>query len=70
MIKDSIVEEVRKYREKHVAAYGHDIKRIAVALREREAKSKRPVLNPGPKYILKLDVQVFRDPSSQDGQKE
>ncbi len=53
MIKDPIIEEVRKYRKEHVEAYGHDIKRIAVALREREAKSNRPVLNPGPKYILK-----------------
>ena len=53
MIKDPIVEEVRKYRDEHVKAYGHDIKRIAVALREREAKSQRPVLNPGPKYLLK-----------------
>jgi len=53
MIKDLIVEEVRKYREEHVDAYGHDIKRIAVALREREGKSKKPILNPGPKYILK-----------------
>ncbi|WP_169315567.1 hypothetical protein [Thiocystis violascens] len=53
MTKDPIVDEVRKYREEHVAAYGHDIKRIAAALREREVKSQRPLLNPGPKYLLK-----------------
>ncbi|AFL75583.1 hypothetical protein [Thiocystis violascens] len=53
MIKDPIVEEVRKYRDEHVAAYGHDIKRIAASLREREAKSQRLLLNPGPKYLLR-----------------
>lgn len=51
MIKDPIVDEIRRHREQHVATYGHDIKRIAAALREREAKSGRPVLNPGPKYL-------------------
>jgi hypothetical protein len=51
MIDDPIVEEVRKYREEHAAFYGHDLKRIVKALREREEKSKRPVLNPGPKYL-------------------
>ncbi|WP_295400058.1 hypothetical protein [uncultured Thiocystis sp.] len=52
MTKDPIVDEVRKHREEHVAAYGYDIKRIAAALRERETKSQRPLLNPGPKYLL------------------
>lgn len=51
MIEDPIVDEIHKHREQHVAIYGHDIKRIAAALREREAKSERPVLNPGPKYL-------------------
>ena len=53
MIKDPIAEEIRKHRDEHVEAYGHDIKRITAALREREAKSQRPVLNPGPKYLPK-----------------
>ncbi|MEB3883742.1 hypothetical protein [Lyngbya sp. CCY1209] len=51
MIDDPIVEEVRKYREQHSDFYGYDLKRIVMALREREEKSKRPVLNPGPKYL-------------------
>lgn len=51
MIEDPIVAEVRKHRDEHASAFGHDLKRIAAALREREAKSERPVLNPGPKYI-------------------
>ena len=52
MIDDPIVEEMRKHREEHASAYGHDLSRIIAALREREAQSKRPVLNPGPKYLL------------------
>jgi hypothetical protein len=52
MIDDPIVEEMRKHREEHASTYGHDLRRIIAALREREAQSKRPVLNPGPKYLL------------------
>lgn len=53
MIEDPIVEETRKHREEHAAAHGHDLRRIIAALREREEQSKRPVLNPGPKYLLR-----------------
>lgn len=56
MIEDPIVEEVRKHREEHASAYGHDLRRIIAALREREAQSKLPVLNPGPKYLLQKTV--------------
>ena len=52
MIEDPIVEEVRKQRKEHAAAYGHDLRRIIAALREREAQSRRPVLNPGPRFLL------------------
>ena len=51
MIEDPIVAEVRKYREEHATIFGHDLKRIVAALRERGRKSERPVLNPGPKYL-------------------
>ncbi|WP_200381466.1 hypothetical protein [Thiococcus pfennigii] len=53
MIDDPIVEEVRKHREEHASAHGHDLRRIVAALQEREARSQRPVLNPGPKYLLR-----------------
>jgi hypothetical protein len=53
MIDDPIVEEVRKHRDEHASAYGHDLRRIVAALQEREARSQRPVLNPGPKYLLR-----------------
>ena len=52
MIEDPIVAEVRKYREEHASVYGHDLRRIVAALQEREVQSKRPVLNPGPKYLF------------------
>nr|VFJ58120.1 MAG: hypothetical protein BECKDK2373C_GA0170839_106320 [Candidatus Kentron sp. DK] len=51
MIEDPIVAEVRRFREEHAATHGHDIRRIAGALREREKRSTRPLLNPGPKYL-------------------
>jgi len=53
MIEDPIVAEVRKYREQHAATYGYDLRRIVAALREREKMSERPVLNPGPRYIVR-----------------
>lgn len=52
MIEDPIVAEMRKHREEHASAYGHDLRKIIAALREREAQSQRPVLDPGPKYLL------------------
>nr|VFJ66742.1 MAG: hypothetical protein BECKFW1821B_GA0114236_11211 [Candidatus Kentron sp. FW] len=60
MIEDPIVAEVRKFREEHAATHGHDINRIAQALREREKQSTRPLLNPGPKYLAAC---VFRSKS-------
>lgn len=52
MIDDPIVEEIRKYRKEHAAMYGNDIRRIAEALLEKEKKSEREFLNPGPKRLL------------------
>ena len=53
MIEDPIVAEVRRYRKEHTLAHGSDLNRIVADLRRRERESKRPVLNPGPKLILK-----------------
>lgn len=49
MIEDPIVEEIRRHRKAHAAEHGHDLARIAQALRKREQESDRIVLNPGPK---------------------
>ncbi len=53
MIEDPIVEEVRKYRKEHAAEYGNDLKRIVEAFRAKERSSKRPLVNFGPKPLLK-----------------
>jgi hypothetical protein len=52
MIRDSIVDEVRKYRQKHAEKYGNDLKRIVEALRKSERESKRKLIDPGPKFRL------------------
>lgn len=67
MIDDPIVAEVRKHRQEHADEFGHNLKRIANALREREAKSKRPVLDPGPKYIPRDQVRNQANPGAKPG---
>ena len=52
MIEDPIVAEVRRYRKQHAEEHGNDLKRIVEALRKRERRSKRKLLNPGPKIRL------------------
>jgi len=51
MIDDPIIKDLRKHRQEHAAEHGHDLHRIVASLRQREAQSKRRVLNPGPKYL-------------------
>ena len=53
MIKDPIVDEVRRHRREHAARYGNDLPRIVEALREKERTSKHTLLDPGPKLFLK-----------------
>jgi hypothetical protein len=52
MTEDPIVAEVRRHRKEHAAEHGNDLKRIVEDLRQRERKSKRVLLNPGPKQLL------------------
>ncbi len=54
MINDPIVEEVRHFRQQHTEKYAHNLKRIVSALREKEQASKRPLLNTGPKLLVKV----------------
>ncbi len=51
MFEDPIVEEVRRYRKEHAAKYGNDIHRIFEALREKQKKSNREVVNFGPRKL-------------------
>ncbi|WPD23776.1 MAG: hypothetical protein Q3M24_08805 [Candidatus Electrothrix aestuarii] len=49
MIKDPIVEEIRKYRAEHAARYDNDLKRICEALRKQEKRSQKEFVHFGPK---------------------
>ena len=51
MINDPVVEDIRRHRQEHAERYGHDLKLIVEALRERERRSAHRVISPGPKYI-------------------
>lgn len=53
MFEDPIVEEIRHYRQEHASKYGNNMERIISALRKKEQESKRKVLNPGPKKLLR-----------------
>lgn len=52
MIEDPIVKEIRRFRRGHAARHGNDLDRICKALREREARSKRKVVNRNPRGLL------------------
>ncbi len=54
MWKDEIVDEVRKVREAHAAAHGHDLRRIFQDLKQKQdASGKRTVaLQPRPPRVL------------------
>ena len=54
MIDDPVVKEIRKYRQEHTEKYGHDLKKICIALREQEKSSGKPVIN------LKLRLLLLR----------
>ena len=51
MIDDPIVEEIRRFRAAHAEKYGNDPDRIFAAIKEREAKSQRTLINRGPKRL-------------------
>ena len=52
MIDDPVVKEIRKYRQEHTEKYGHDLKKICIALREQEKSSGKTVINLKPKLLL------------------
>lgn len=52
MTEDPIVEEIRRYRREHAARHGNDLAAICNALREREAKSTRKVVDRPPRMLL------------------
>lgn len=53
MIKDPIVEEVRKAREAHAAKFNYDLRAIYEDLKTQEKKNKRRFVALPPKYVQK-----------------
>jgi hypothetical protein len=53
MIKDHIVEEVRKVREAHAAQFNYDLRAIYDDIKKQERKSKRKFINLPPKHTSK-----------------
>jgi len=51
MIRDPIVEEIRRYRQEHSAKYDYDLKKICEALHHRQARSNKKVVSRGPRLI-------------------
>ena len=51
MWNDPIVDEVRRVREQHAAAFGYDLDAICKDLKEEERKSGRRVVRLAPKRI-------------------
>ncbi|NNJ84286.1 MAG: hypothetical protein HKP13_05015 [Gammaproteobacteria bacterium] len=49
MIRDPIVEEIRRYRQEHSEKYDYDLKKICEALRSRQTRSKKEVVSRGPR---------------------
>ena len=50
MIKDPIVEEVRKERESHAVKFNYDIRAIYEDLKKQEKESGREFVTLPPKY--------------------
>jgi transposase len=57
MIEDSIVSEIRRFRNEHAEKYGHDLKRICNALRELERTSGREIVHRNPKRLLAKTIR-------------
>jgi predicted RNA-binding protein len=52
MKEDSVVAEIRKYRQEFAAEHGDNLYRIFEAIRERQAKSSREVVKRNPRRLL------------------
>ncbi len=51
MFEDPIVEEVRAARQKHIARFNFDLKKIAQDLKEKQEESNRKIVSYSPKLI-------------------
>jgi len=53
IVKDPIVEEVRKIRDAHAASFGYDLHAICEDLRKKEKSCAHRVVSLPPKPFLK-----------------
>jgi hypothetical protein len=53
MIKDPIVEEIRKTREKHAAEFGYDARRIVAHIKKNQEQYKSRLVRRPPRIKLK-----------------
>jgi hypothetical protein len=54
MWKDSIVEEIRKIREKHAAKFKYNLNAIFQDLKKQEQESNRKIVSLSPKRVNKV----------------
>ncbi|MBI4710711.1 MAG: hypothetical protein HY759_06400 [Nitrospirae bacterium] len=54
MWKDTIVEEVRKTREKHAAKFGYDLNAIYLDLKKHEKRNRLKVVSLPAKQLIKI----------------
>jgi len=52
-MKDPIVEEVRKARQKHTERFNYDLHLICKDLKRKENKSGHPIISLPAKHLLK-----------------
>ena len=52
MIRDPIVEEVRKYRDKYAKQFNYDLDAICKDLKEKQKKTKKKVVSLSPKPVV------------------
>jgi|SaaInl8_120m_RNA_FD_contig_21_881651_length_522_multi_7_in_0_out_0_1 hypothetical protein len=52
MIDDSIVNEIREYRQEHAKKYDNDLNKIFMALKKREKESGKIIIDRSPRLLL------------------
>ena len=53
MPKDSIVEEVRRARDRHAAKLGYDLDAICRDLKEEERQGRRKIVSLPPRRVMR-----------------
>lgn len=58
MARDAVVEETRRIRDRFAKAHGYDVRRIARALQQEEAKSGRKLVTLPAKKVRQKSANV------------